>query len=408
MAKKQQKRKNDPKPFDWEGKNKSGQLIKGRMDGINAQEIKTRLRNQGVEPKKVAEAKVKKKKGGKITPADIAIFSRQLATMLKNGVPLVSALDIVRDGSSTETMKELISQIKEDVSSGTTFTESLSKHPAYFDELFVNLISTGEESGNLEQILDSIATYKEKGEAVKAKIKKATNYPKGVLAIATIVSMVLLIKVVPTFQTMFESFGGQLPSFTQMVVDMSDYMQANWLKILGGGAALIFGLKQYLKKSAKAQEFIEYKLVEFPITRDIVTKSAVARFARTLATTFASGVPLVDGLEAASGAAGNLKYKRGILAIKEQVETGQSLYFSMEVSGLFEKLIVQMVQIGEESGSIDKMLEKSAEYYEAEVDNAVDGLTSMLEPMIMAFLAVVIGGLIIAMYLPIFKMGGAA
>lgn len=396
--------------FAWEGTDKSGKKTKGEITSKNANVAKAELRKQGINPTKVA------KKGGgfnlaqlgaKVTASDIALFTRQLATMMKAGVPLVQSFEIVSGGMDNPAMKELIMKIKDDVASGNSFADAIKAHPDHFDDLFCNLIEAGEQSGALETMLDRLATYKEKTEALKAKIKSAMNYPIAVLVVAGVVSGILLVKVVPQFEEIFAGFGAELPEFTQMVVDMSRFMQDWWFAGVAGLAALFFAYKEIHKRSQAVRDGQERLALKLPIIGDILDKSCVARFARTLSTTFAAGVPLVDALESVAGAAGNVVYLNAINQIKEDVSSGIQLNTSMKSSGVFPNMVIQMVAIGEESGALDGMLDKAATYYEEMVDNAVEGLTSLMEPLIMSFLGVVIGGLIIAMYLPIFSMGDA-
>ena len=397
--------------FAWQGTDKSGRKTKGEITSSNANVAKAELRKQGINP-----TSVKKKGGGfnlaslgaKITPGDIALFTRQLATMMKAGVPLVQSFEIVADGMDNPMMKELILRIRDEVASGNSFALAIRAQPReYFDDLFCNLIEAGEQSGALETMLDRLATYKEKSEALKAKIKSAMNYPIAVLAVAGIVSGILLIKVVPQFEEIFAGFGAELPEFTQMVVNMSNFMQDWWFMAVAGGAAIWFAYKEAHKRSKTIRDRQQKLALKMPILGDILDKSCVARFARTLSTTFAAGVPLVDALESVAGAAGNIVYEEAIYQIKEDVSSGIQLNYSMKQSGVFPNMVIQMVAIGEEAGALDSMLDKAATYYEEMVDNAVDGLTSLMEPIIMSFLGVIIGGLIIAMYLPIFSMGDA-
>jgi type IV pilus assembly protein PilC len=399
------------KVFAWEGTDKSGRKTKGEITSSNANVAKAELRKQGINP-----TKVKKKGGGfdlanfgaKVTPLDIALFTRQLATMMKAGVPLVQSFEIVADGMDNPKMKELILKIRDEVSSGNSFAAAIKAQPReYFDDLFCNLIEAGEQSGALETMLDRLATYKEKSEALKAKIKSAMNYPIAVLAVAGIVSGILLIKVVPQFEQIFAGFGAELPEFTQMVVNMSNFMQEWWFMAVAAGAALWFAYKEAHKRSKTIRDRQQKLALKMPILGDILDKSCIARYARTLSTTFAAGVPLVDALESVAGAAGNVVYEEAIMQIKEDVSSGIQLNYSMKQSGVFPNMVIQMVAIGEEAGALDGMLDKAATYYEEMVDNAVDGLTSLMEPIIMSFLGVIIGGLIIAMYLPIFSMGDA-
>ncbi|MCB1692177.1 MAG: type II secretion system F family protein [Pseudomonadales bacterium] len=397
--------------FAWEGTDKAGRKTKGEITSTNANVAKAELRKQGINPTKVTKKagglSIFGKMGSKISASDIALFTRQLATMMKAGVPLVQSFEIVADGIDNPAMKDLILKIRDDVSSGNSFAHAIEQHPAQFDELFCNLIDAGEQSGALETMLDRLATYKEKTEALKGKIKSAMNYPIAVLVVASVVSGILLVKVVPQFEEIFAGFGAELPEFTQMVVDLSRWMQDWWFIIVAIIAALIFAYREAHKRSEAIRDGQERLMLKLPILGDILDKSCVARFARTLSTTFAAGVPLVDALESVSGAAGNVVYKEAILKIKDDVSSGIQLNYSMKQSNVFPNMVIQMVAIGEESGALDGMLDKAATYYEEMVDNAVEGLTSLMEPLIMSFLGVVIGGLIIAMYLPIFSMGQA-
>lgn len=396
--------------FAWEGTDKSGRKTKGEITSTNANIAKAQLRRQGVNP-----TKVKKKKsaglnllgGGKITPSDIALFTRQLATMMKAGVPLVQSFEIVADGLDNPKLKALVLNIRDDVSSGNSFASAIRSHPDEFDELFCNLVDAGEQAGALETMLDRLATYQEKSEQLKAKIKKAMNYPIAVLVVAAVVSTLLLVKVVPQFEEIFAGFGAELPEFTQMVVNMSRFMQEWWWVFIIGISGFIFSLKEGLKRSKAMRDGKDKLMLKLPVMGDLLDKSAVARFARTLSTTFAAGVPLVEALESVAGAAGNVVYFDAITKITDDVSSGSALNTSMKQSGVFPNMVIQMVAIGEEAGALDDMLDKAATYYEEQVENAVDGLTALMEPIIMSFLGVVIGGLIIAMYLPIFAMGEA-
>ena len=393
--------------FAWEGTNKQGKAVKGITTAMSINAVKAELRKQGItaKPGKIKKQK-KKKSGKKITPADIAVFSRQLATMMKAGVPLVQAFDIVGQGHANPRMAELILKIKVSIEAGNTLADAMGEHPLYFDALFVNLVDAGEQSGALETLLDKVATYKEKTEALKSKIKKALTYPISVLVVAMIVTVILLVFVVPTFSSMFEGFGASLPAFTQMVVDMSEFMIADgW--IVGVILASIFiSLSQAKKRSKKFNENLDKMYLKLPIISNLTHSSAVARFSRTLATMFAAGVPLVEAMVSVAGASGNVVYKKAILNIRDDIAQGSTLQASLsQRPELFPNMLVQMVGIGEESGALDEMLAKVADYFEAAVDDAVDNLTTLMEPIIMSFLAVVIGGLVIAMYLPVFKMG---
>lgn len=399
------------KIFAWEGTDKSGRKAKGEISSSTLQIAKTQLRQQGIKTTKVSKKggglRDLLKAGAKVSPQDIALFTRQLATMMKAGVPLVQSFEIVADGMDNPAMRELILRIRDDVSSGNSLAFAVRQHPKQFDDLFCALVEAGEESGSLETMLDRLATYKEKTEALKAKIKSAMNYPIAVLVVASVVSGILLVKVVPQFEEIFAGFGAALPEFTQMVVNMSRWMQAYWFIIVGALIVLFFLYKEAHKRSKKVRDGQERLMLKLPILGDIIDKSCVARYARTLSTTFAAGVPLVDALESVAGAAGNVVYREAIQKIKLDVESGIQLNYSMKQQDVFPNMVIQMVAIGEEAGALDGMLDKAATYYEEMVDNAVDGLTSLMEPIIMSFLGVVIGGLIIAMYLPIFQMGDA-
>ena len=397
--------------FAWEGTDRAGRKTKGEITSKNAIVAKNDLRKQGITPTKVS------KKGGgisallnfgaKISPGDIALFTRQLATMMKAGVPLVQSFDIVADGVDNPAMKELIYKIRDDVSGGNSFASAIRGQPDHFDDLFCNLVDAGEQSGSLETMLQRLAEYKGKTEALKGKIKAAMNYPIAVLVVASVVSGLLLVKVVPQFEEIFAGFGAELPEFTQMVVNMSNFMQDWWFFICAGIAAVIYSYKAAHKRSKPLRDGQERFMLKLPVIGDILDKSCIARFARTLSTTFAAGVPLVDALESVSGAAGNIVYYNAIKKVKDDVSSGIQLNYSMKQAEVFPNMLIQMVSIGEESGALDSMLDKAATYYEEMVDNSVDGLTSLMEPIIMSFLGVVVGGLIIAMYLPIFSMGDA-
>jgi len=393
--------------FIWEGTDKKGSRNKGELTGKNEIAVKAELRRQGIKPIKVKKKPkpLLGKSGKKITPKDIAIFSRQLATMLTAGVPLVQAFEIVGRGHENPNMQDLILTVKADVESGNTLAESLGKHPFYFDDLFCNLTNAGEQAGVLESLLHKIADYKEKTESLKGKIKKAMTYPIAVLVISFIVTAILLIFVVPQFEELFNGFGADLPAFTQFVVGMSRFMQEYWYAVFGGIGAVIYAVKQAKKRSRKFNEALDRTLLKLPVIGDMTNKAAIARYSRTLATMSTAGVPLVEALTSVAGATGNIVYSNAVLKMREDVATGQQLQQSMRQANLFPNMVIQMVAIGEESGKIDEMLEKVADFYEEEVDNAVDSLSSLIEPMIMAFLGVVVGGLVIAMYLPIFQMG---
>lgn len=392
--------------FKWEGKDRRGAVVSGVINGQNPALIKAQLRKQGINPTKVRkQSSLSFGAGKKIKPMDIALFTRQMATMMKAGVPLLQSFDIIGEGFDNPNMRKLIDDVKQEVAAGNSFATSLRKKPEYFDELYCNLVESGEQAGALENLLDRIATYKEKTEALKAKIKKAMNYPIAVVVVAVIVSAILLIKVVPQFESVFAGFGAELPAFTQMVIHISNFMQKWWFIIFAAIFASAFTFREAMKRSEKLRDAIDRGILKLPIVGDILYKSAVARFARTLSTTFAAGVPLVDALDSVAGATGNVVFKNATNKIKADVSTGMQLNFSMRTTGTFPSMAVQMTAIGEESGALDEMLSKVASFYEEEVDNMVDGLTSLMEPIIMSVLGVLIGGLIIAMYLPIFQLG---
>ncbi|MEH6469744.1 MAG: type II secretion system F family protein [Halopseudomonas sp.] len=403
MAAKQAK----PSTFAWEGKDKNGNKSKGKIDAESVAYAKAQLRKQGIIPSKVAKERASAfgSAGKKTTPLDIAMFTRQLATMMKAGVPMVQAFDIVAGGVEKDGLKKMIYDLRNEVASGTGLAASLRKYPLYFDDLFCNLVHAGEQSGALETMLDRIATYKEKTEQLKAKIKKAMTYPIAVIIVGVIVSAILLIKVVPQFESIFKGFGADLPAFTKFVVNLSVYAQAYWYMALAAimGAGFVF--KMTHRKSEAFRDAIDKFTLKMPVLGNILHKAAIARFARTLATTFAAGVPLVNALESAAGASGNVIYRTAILQVRNGVSTGQSLQNATRMTGVFPNMAVQMIAIGEEAGSLDEMLDKVASFYEDEVDNAVDNLTSLMEPMIMSVLGVMVGGLVVAMYLPIFKLG---
>ncbi|RMV73025.1 type II secretion system F family protein [Pseudomonas coronafaciens] len=392
--------------FIWEGVDKKGTKTSGELSGHNLALVKAQLRKQGINP-----TKVRKKsasifgKGKKIKPLDIAFFSRQMATMMKAGVPMLQSFDIISEGAENPNMRVLVNSLKQEVSAGNSFATALRQKPEYFDDLFCNLVDAGEQAGALESLLDRVASYKEKTEKLKAKIKKAMTYPIAVLIVAIIVSGILLIKVVPQFQSVFAGFGAELPAFTLMVIGLSSVVQEWWLAMVGLLLAGFFLFKRAYKKSQKFRDGLDRLLLKLPLIGPLIFKSSVARFARTLATTFAAGVPLVEALDSVAGATGNVVFKNAVNKVKQDVSTGMQLNFSMRSTGVFPSLAIQMTAIGEESGALDAMLDKVATYYEEEVDNMVDNLTSLMEPMIMAVLGVIVGGLVIAMYLPIFKLG---
>lgn len=393
--------------FEWEGKDAKGGKQKGMISSPNADLVKAKLRRQGIIPSKIRKKRKTRGSSQKVTSGDIALFARQLTTMMGAGVPMVQSFEIVSGGMDNKTMRDVVLGIKSEIESGSNLTNALRKYPDHFDELFCSLTEAGEQSGTLETLLNEIAEYKEKSESLKKKIKKAMTYPIAVMVIAFIVTAILLIFVVPQFEALFVGMGGDLPAFTRMIVNASEFMQAWWYVVAGGVGLTVWTFKQAKKRSVAFSQLLDRMALKAPVFGDIVVKAATARFARTLATMSKAGVPLVEAMESVAGTAGNSVFEKAILKMRDEAATGQQLQVSIQNSGLFSNMVVQMVAIGEESGSIDDMLAKVADYYEEEVDNAVDAMTSMMEPMIMSFLGVVIGGLVIGMYLPIFKMGDA-
>ena len=394
--------------FIWEGKDSKGQKTQGETMGTTVALVKADLRRQGVNPTKVRK-KPKPMFGGggktKISPSDISIFARQLATMMDSGVPLVQSFEIIGKGHENQGMSNLLNAVKADIEGGTTLSEALAKHPLQFDELFCNLVQAGEHAGILDSILDKIATYKEKTELIKSKIKKAMTYPIAIMVVAFIITVVLLIFVIPQFEQLFSGFGADLPAMTKFVVKMSEWMQAYWWALFGVIAIVVKSGIEAKKRSKAFNIFLDKYLLKAPVIGSILHKAAIARYARTLSTMFAAGVPLVEAMDSVAGAVGNVVYKEAVIKMRDEVSTGTQINAAMKQANLFPHMVVQMTAIGEEAGSVDTMLAKVADFYEAEVDDAVDNLTALLEPMIMAFLGVVIGGLVIAMYLPIFQMG---
>ena len=392
-------------PYSWEGKDRKGNKVRGRILAVNENEVRADLRRQNIVPTKIRKQSSLFSTGGKIQPMDIAIFSRQLATMLAAGIPLVQAFEIVGVGHEKPAMQKLILDIKLNIEGGSSLHESLKKHPLYFDDLYVNLVEAGEQAGALESLLDKVATYKEKTEALKKKIKKALFYPAAVLAVAVVVTLILLLFVIPQFEALFKGFGADLPAFTRMVIDLSKFVQEQgwWMGALVAGGVIAIGY--FHKRSRAMRQFVDRMMLKIPIIGPILTKAAIARYARTLSTMFSAGVPLVEAMDSVAGATGNIVYEQAVLRMRDEVATGQRLQRAMENTGLFPNMVVQMIAVGEESGSLDAMAAKVADFYELEVDTAVDGLSSLLEPLIMAILGVLVGGLVIAMYLPIFKLG---
>ena len=399
------RRQNPLQVFVWEGVDKRGTTMKGEQPAKNANMLRAELRKQGINPKVV---KVKPKplftNAKRITPLDIAIFSRQIATMMKSGVPIVTALEIISGGQKNPKMKELVNTIRADLEGGSSMYEALSKHPVQFDELFRNLVRAGESAGVLETVLDTIASYKENIESLKGKIKKALYYPATVVAVAILVSAILLVFVVPQFEKTFASFGAELPAFTLMILAASDFMIAYWWLVLfiviGAGVAFVMAKN----RSVKFAHFIDRMMLKLPVVGQILHNSAIARFARTLAVTFQAGVPLVEALDTVAGATGNVVYETAVRRIRDDVSVGYQVNLAMKQVNLFPHMVVQMVAIGEEAGALDTMLYKVAEFYEQEVNNAVDALSSLLEPLIMIILGVIVGSMVVGMYLPIFKL----
>jgi len=394
--------------FAWQGKDKSGNHSRGKIDAQNIAEAKRLLRRQGINPSKLARDRgslLSSRRNRAIKPLDIAFFTRQMATMMKAGVPLIQGLEIVANGAEKVKLKDLIYALRTDVSGGSDLSSALAKHPNYFDDLFCSLVRAGEASGQLETMLDRIATYKEKVESLKAKIKKALTYPSAVVIVAIIVTAILLVKVVPVFEDVFNSFGADLPAFTRWVIGLSELAQRYWFVGLISVIAMIIAFVQARKRSERFADLVDHALLKIPIIGSIIREAIIARFARTLATTFAAGVPLVQALDSTAGATGNVVYRRATLQIRNGVSTGQSLTNAINITGVFDVMVVQMISIGEESGSLDMMLDKVASFYEESVDNSVDNLSSLLEPLIMAVLGILVGGLVIAMYLPIFQLG---
>jgi type IV pilus assembly protein PilC len=392
--------------FIWEGTDKRGQKMKGQTNAKSANLVRAELRKQGINPTVV---KAKKKPlfgaaGKRITALEIAVFSRQIATMLQSGVPMVQSFEILAGGQKNERMRIMLEDIRDSISGGSTLTESLARHPLQFDDLYRNLVKAGEGAGVLDTVLDTLATYKERIEALKGKIKKAMFYPAGIFAVAILVSSILLIFVIPQFEEVFSSFGAELPAFTMMYVHASRFMVAWWWLVLGIAIGIVVGYLAVLKRSAKMRELVDRFMLKIPVVGQILHQSAIARFARTLALTFKAGVPLVEALDICSGATGSIVYDNAIKRIRDDVSVGYQLNMAMNQVGIFPHMVTQMTAIGEEAGALDTMLFKVAEFYEQEVNNAVDALASLLEPMIMVIIGVMVGGMVIAMYLPIFKL----
>lgn len=393
--------------FVWTGLDKRGQRMKGEFTTKNASLVKAELRRQGINPQSVkAKAKPLFGKAGKsIKPRDISIFSRQLATMMAAGVPMVQGFEIVAGGQANPRVKDMLVDIKTDIEGGSALNEALGKYPIQFDELYRNLVRAGESAGVLDTVLDTIATYKENIEAIKGKIKKAMFYPAMVLGVAVLVSAILLIFVIPQFETVFKNFGADLPAFTQMLINLSRFMVDWWWLMLLILVGSIVGMIMLYKRSEKFAHLVGRGLLKLPVVGEILRQSAMARFARTLGVTFRAGVPLVEALDSVAGATGSVVYNEAVKRIREDVAVGHQLQLAIRQTGLFPNMVVQMVSIGEESGALDAMLFKIAEFYEQEVNNAVDALSSLLEPFIMVIIGVLVGGMVVGMYLPIFKLG---
>jgi type IV pilus assembly protein PilC len=396
-----------PDIYLWQGTNKQGRRVKGQLSGENVTQIRTELRRQGIAP-----IKIKKKpkdlfapRKPKIKPADIAVFSRQLATMMSSGVPLMQSMQIIGEGHENASMQEMVLAIKADVESGTSFAESLAKFPLHFDDLYINLINAGEQSGTLETLLHEIADYQEKTEALKSKIRKALVYPSAIMVVAFIVTSILMIFVIPQFEALFTGFGADLPGLTKMVIALSQWFQEYWWLLFGGIIGAVLGFLAAKKRSRKLQHFLDRLLLKIPVIGNVLHKGAIARFARTFSTMFKAGVPMVEAMTSVAGATGNIVFSEATLVMRDDVATGTQLNKAMLDTDLFPNMVIQMTAIGEESGSLDAMLSKVADFFEREVDEAVDNMTALMEPLIMAFLGVVIGTLVIAMYLPIFKLG---
>jgi type IV pilus assembly protein PilC len=389
--------------FLWEGRNKDGKAVRGEMRAASESVVQTTLRRQGVANTKVK--KVRFKTGGKITDKDISLFTRQLATMMKSGVPLLQSFDIVGRGHSNPAVGKLLLDIKADVETGSSLSQAFRKFPLYFDTLYCNLVAAGEQAGILDTLLDRLATYKEKILAIKSKIKSALFYPIAVIVVAFIITAVIMIFVIPAFKDVFKSFGADLPAPTLLVIAISDFFVAYWWAIFGIIGGGLYAFLESWKRSEKIQMAMDRLLLRVPVFGDIVRKSVIARWTRTLSTMFAAGVPLVESLESVGGAAGNYVYKAATRQIQSEVSTGTSLTTAMQNVNLFPNMVTQMVAIGEESGALDSMLSKVADFFEQEVDDAVEAMSSLMEPMIMVVLGTLIGGMVVAMYLPIFKLG---
>jgi type IV pilus assembly protein PilC len=389
--------------FEWEGKDRGGKQVRGEIRAAGENQVKSSLRRQGVLPTKIKKRKMRS--GKSIAPKDIAIFTRQLATMMKAGVPLLQAFDIVGRGNPNPSVTKLLNDVRTDVETGTSLSAAFRKYPMYFNALYCNLVEAGEAAGILESLLDRLATYMEKTEAIKSKIKSALMYPISVVVVAFVVVAVIMIFVIPAFKTVFSSFGADLPAPTLIVIAISEFFVAYWWLIFGGIGGGLYFFFQAWKRSEKMQKFMDRALLKVPVFGALIEKSCIARWTRTLATMFAAGVPLVEALDSVGGASGNSLYADATEKIQQEVSTGTSLTAAMTNANLFPSMVLQMCAIGEESGSIDHMLGKAADFFEAEVDEMVAGLSSLMEPIIIVFLGTLIGGIVVSMYLPIFKLG---
>ncbi|MCG6871662.1 MAG: type II secretion system F family protein [Gammaproteobacteria bacterium] len=391
--------------FVWEGVDRGGRTVKGENQGPSTAYVTATLRRQGIKPVRVRKKpKPLFSRRRPVKAKDIAVITRQLSTMISAGIPIAQSFDILARGHENPVMQNLLNGIRQDVEAGTSLSDSLRRYPAHFDDLYRNLVSAGEQSGTLDALMDKIATYKEKIEALKSKIRSALFYPTTVLLVAVVVTAILLIFVIPTFEELFKSFGAELPSLTQLIIELSQFFQEWWWAIFGTMIGAIVALSILYKRSASMRYTLDRILLRLPILGQVMKKATIARFSRTLATMFGAGVPLVDGLEAVAGASGNRVYYNAVLDIRSDVSTGQQLALSMESTGLFPNMVLQMVSIGEESGELELMLTKVADFYEQEVDDAVAALSSLIEPAIIIFLGLVVGTMVVAMYLPIFKM----
>jgi type IV pilus assembly protein PilC len=389
--------------FEWEGKDRNGKAMRGELRAVSENQVLASLRRQGILPSKVKKRRMSS--GRRITSKDLSIFTRQLATMMKAGVPLLQAFDIVGRGNANPSVSKLLNDIRTDVETGTSLSAAFRKYPMYFDNLYCNLVEAGEAAGILEQLLDRLATYMEKTEAIKSKIKSALMYPTAVVVVAFVVVAVIMIFVIPAFKEVFTSFGADLPAPTLFVMGMSEIFVKWWWAIFGGIGGGFYFFMQAWKRSEKMQFFMDRLMLRIPVFGSLIEKSCVARWTRTMATMFAAGVPLVEALDSVGGASGNMLYQNATVKIQQEVSTGTSLTAAMTNANLFPTMVLQMCAIGEESGSIDHMLGKAADFYESEVDDAVAGLSSLMEPIIIVFLGTIIGGIVVSMYLPIFKLG---